>query len=109
MKQEDILSEVLRLKKENPDISIYFCVDNDDLLEEYMWTRHKVGGVEILPMYTIDERILIGEDKIQEDFRDQLNMSITDPEITDEMIDQMVEDRYEKEVSKAICVFTHPG
>lgn len=102
-KQEEFLQEVLELKKENPDAEIHFCIDSDEILE-YVRTVHKITSVVLCPWFANDERILTDVDEIKELFAEQGTDFMTDDEVN-----KLVAERYEKEVKTAICVFTHIG
>lgn len=99
--QEEFLQEILDLKRANPELDIHFCVDSYEILETG-WTAHKITKVEINPWYRDDDYILTDKDEIKEHFEDMIDFDLSEEELK-----AHVDERYEKEVKMAICVFTH--
>lgn len=103
--QEQFLEEILNLKKERPDLDIHFCVDSEELVE-CSWTAHKIYSVSINSWYQDDERIYTDDGEILDLFADEIDNA---ENLTDEEIEKIIHERYDKEVKLAICVFTHAG
>lgn len=105
MKQEQYLEEVLNLKKEHPEYNIHFCIDSDELVDNG-WTAHKVRKVEVSPWwFDGGERIGIDEEAI----KDTMEGLVWKEGMTDEQLSALVEEKYEREVEMAICIFTYAG
>lgn len=101
--QEEALKLILKLKEENPEFEIHFCIDSDQLLE-YGWTAHKISKVEVCPWFEDGERIYTEEEEIIEHFEDFLYNSDSEKSL-EEQIDIL----YKENVKTAICVHTFPG
>ena len=101
--QVEFLEEILRLKKENPDFDIHFCVASEEVVEFDKWTKHQITRVEVLPWLQNDEKILLAEKDIRDFFVGEADFGYW----TKEEMDKFVGDRYAEAVKLAICVFTN--
>jgi len=98
--QQHHIQHILNLKQDNPELEIHFCIDSEEI-SDYQWTDHQISLVEILPWYRKDELILNYELAIKESMYSEIS-----DDIPDEEADAIVNERYQKEVKQAICVFT---
>jgi hypothetical protein len=103
--QEEFLKEILDLKKANPEMDIHFCVDNDELSDNCGWTYQKIYKTEIGPWFIDDERVYTDEDDILDYF---FNILETEEDAGEET-ERKAQEKYDKEVKKAILVFTMAG
>ena len=101
--QKEWLLEIIKLSDKNPDCEIHFCVDSDDVLESG-WTGHKIIGAEIIDWFQDDNRIYTGEDEIREHFEESYYEVNEDK--SEEEIEKLVNEKYEKEVKEVICIYT---
>lgn len=101
--QVEFLEEILRLKKENPDFEIHFCVASEEVAEFSKWTNHKITHVSVLPWLQNDEKILISEKDIRDFFVGETDLEYW----SKEDLSKFVSDRYAAAVKLAICVFTN--
>jgi hypothetical protein len=102
--QEELLSFILTLKSENPEMEIKFCVDNSELSDEGAWTTHKISRVEISPFwYRDDEWIETDVSTILDELEERV---WEDFGFSDVRAKALAEMRYAEEVKYAICVFT---
>jgi hypothetical protein len=102
--QEDFLNEILKLKSENPELDIKFCVCSEQIYESG-WTYHEISKVEVCPWYQEEEEIFTSKGEIIERLTYLIECEMFDDEVTDYEINQIAEERY-KSVKQAICVFT---
>ena len=101
--QVEFLEEILKLKKENPDFEIHFCVASEEVVEFEKWTQHEITRVEILPWLENGEKIFINEKDIRDFFVGESDFDCW----SKEELDKVVTDRYDAAVKMAICVFTN--
>lgn len=100
--QVEFLEEILKLKKENPEMDIIFCVACDELMENLSWTGHEISRVEISDWYCDDERIYTDGDEVFELFCDSLYVK----GMTEAEIEALAEKAVEENMTQMICVFT---
>ena len=101
--QRKWLQEIMNLSNKHPDHEIHFLVDSDEVLE-YGWTDHKIIKVEIDDWFSDDEKIYTGECEIKEHFEEYYYENNEDK--SEEAIEKLVNEKYEKEVKEVICVYT---
>jgi len=108
--QEELLQDILNLKKENPELEIHFCISCEEMTDEYGWVKQKISRVEIDPWFEADERIMTDKDEILEYFENELIERFEDEfygsDIDEDSITEQAQERYDREVIKAICVYT---
>lgn len=102
--QEEYLLEILDLKKQNPAMEIRFCIDSDQMLEDG-WTAHKIGKVEISPWLEDGDEILTEESEI----RDHFECLLSDEYKNEAELEKAIDEKYDAEVTEAICVYTYAG
>lgn len=102
--QEQLLEEILKLKRNNPECEIKFCVYRDELLEEWSWTAHVIKDVIISDWFCDGERIYISKDDIIEHLYDKLCL-----DLSAEVAEKQAETMYKKCAKKTICVYTEPS
>ena len=109
--QEQFLQEALELKKQNPEMDIHFCVDSDDVLEEYSWTAHRIGKIEISPWFEDGDMILMDEDQIKEHLEELLSVEYENQDKYENHVElaKAVDRKYDAEVKKTICIYTYAG
>lgn len=102
--QEQLLQEIIDLKKQRPDLDIKICVASDDVLEGG-WTYHKILSVRVESWFETYERIYIDKSEILEYFEEQVFDEY--PNFSDKRIKGLAKMRYLEQVKEAICVYTH--
>lgn len=101
--QREWLQKIMSLSNANPEIEIHFLVDSDEILE-FGWTDHKIINVEVEPWWGNDDRIYVGEDKIKEYFAEYYYENNEGK--SEEEIEKLANEKYEREAKDVICVYT---
>jgi hypothetical protein len=102
--QEQLLQEILNLKKEHPDLEIKICVSDDDLSDEGGWSLHKISTVKIETWFEANERIYTDESYILDYLEEQVFDEY--PDFSCKRIRGLAEMRYLEQVKEVICVYT---
>ena len=101
--QREKIKELVKLMEANPDMEIYLCVDSEEILEDYRWTAHKIGKIEICPWYESGDRIITDEDEIYDEVCDNL---FDTEHVAD--VDKMAQEVVDS-CKQVICVYTYAG
>ena len=100
-KQIEFIEEILKLKKENPDFEIVFCIENGEMGEFSGWTSQKIHAVAITDWFINDEDVYQDEDDIFEFFYDRI-----DPNLSDDEAEKKALELTKKNSKKVIAVYT---
>jgi hypothetical protein len=101
--QLELLKLIIELKEKYPDYKIIFCVDNNELTDDYSWTEHELSFVEVSYYYKDTYgHIYIYEDEIKDYFELLLCDTIKD----DLLLEKEIQKKFDTEVSQVICVHT---
>ena len=98
--QVEFLEEILRLKKENPDREIRFCVASRGLAENMELIQHRITQISLGPVFERGKEILINEADIREHFKQKCSAHHSWF-----VMKRMVDAMYDDKVRLAICVF----
>jgi hypothetical protein len=105
MTQDELFKKIVKFKTDNHDLPVKFCVNNETCCEDSGWSLHKIIKIEISPWYQEKDRFYTDENKIKDVLTDQAESEFG-IDILDHVIDKVVEERYKKLVTQAICIYT---
>ena len=84
-KQIEYLKKSIELSEQHPEMEVIIGVNRDEILDDFVWTRHKITSVEISLYYEQDEKIITDIDEMREDMENYLGREVTEPEAIKEM------------------------
>ena len=96
MTQREALREALRLAEEHPEADIHICVASDDVLDDFVWTSHKIDRVQLGWWYMSGERIVIDLDEIREEMESEYDRDVSIEEA-------------EKAAKRVVLIYTDAG
>jgi hypothetical protein len=105
--QRELLNELMDLVAANLSLPIRVCASSDELLPDYGWTAMEISRVEISPWYETEDIILTDREEIHADIDNNIADDYQDK--SDEEYEKIVQQIYNREVKRVICVYTTPA